>query len=109
VGQEDTRDVGPVAPVDIRAKRVDILLLSVPLHHLRGFPDCYIHSSRGHSRWDSQGRQEDSTDRGRRTARTRAGSATGPIQRVQDRLFGIGTKVPCRHELARLLFDQISK
>ena len=44
-----------------------------------------------------------------RTTGTGAGSATGPIWGVQERLFGIGTRVPCRHEFARLLFDQVSE
>jgi hypothetical protein len=50
VVQEDTMEVGPVAPVDHRTERVDTLI-----HHMGGFPDLYIHSSKGGSRWDSQG------------------------------------------------------
>ena len=61
VVQEDTREVGPVDPVDLRVERVDTLHLSVPIHHLGGFPDHYIHSSRG----DNQGMQEDSQVRDR--------------------------------------------
>jgi hypothetical protein len=78
VGQEDTREVGPVAPVDLREERVDIPLLSMPIHHLGGFPNRYIRSSRGDSRWDSQGMQEDSRDRGRQCHRIHSGS-TGEI------------------------------
>jgi hypothetical protein len=46
---------------------------------------------------------------GRRTARTGASSATGPIRGVHERLFDTGTIVPCRHEFVRLLFNQVSK
>jgi hypothetical protein len=60
VGQEDTREVGLVALVDLRVERVDIPLLYVPIHHLGGFPDRYIHSSRGDNHWDRKGKQEDS-------------------------------------------------
>jgi hypothetical protein len=65
VVQEDTREVGPVAPVDLRAERVDILHLSVLIHHLGGFPDRYVRSYRGDSCWDSQGRHEDNQVRDR--------------------------------------------
>jgi hypothetical protein len=65
VDQEDTREVGPVAPVDLRVVREDIPRLSVPIHHLGGFTDHYIHSSRGDSRWDNRGRQEDNQVRDR--------------------------------------------
>jgi hypothetical protein len=33
--------------VDLRVERLDIPLLYVPIHHLRGFLDHYIHSSKG--------------------------------------------------------------
>jgi hypothetical protein len=65
VVQEDTREVGPVAPVDLRAERVHTLHLSEPIHHLGGFPDLYIHSSREDNHWDSQGMQEDNQVRDR--------------------------------------------
>ena len=61
VGQEDTREVGPVALVDLRAERVNTLHLSEPIHYLGGFPDLYIHSFRG----DNQVMQEDSHIRDR--------------------------------------------
>jgi hypothetical protein len=44
-----------------------------------------------------------------RTARPGTGSATGSIRGVQERLLGTRTRVPCRHEFVRLLFDHISK
>jgi hypothetical protein len=53
VVQEDTREVGPMAPVDLKAERVDTLHLSVPIH-LGGFPNHYIRNSRGDNHWDSQ-------------------------------------------------------
>jgi hypothetical protein len=45
----------------------------------------------------------------RRTARSGISSAIGSIRRVQERLLGTRTGVPCRHEFARLLFDQVSE
>jgi hypothetical protein len=62
---EDTREVGPVAPMDLRAERVHTLHLYEPIHHLGGFPDLFIHSSREDNHWDSQGMQEDSQVRDR--------------------------------------------
>jgi hypothetical protein len=59
VVQEDTREVGPMAPVDLTVVRVDTLHLSVPIHHLGAFLDLYIHSSRGDNSWDNQGMWED--------------------------------------------------
>ena len=44
--QEDTREVGPVAPVDLRAEKVHTLHLSKSILCLGGFPDLYIHTSR---------------------------------------------------------------
>lgn len=82
---EDTREVGPVAPVDLRAERANTLRLSVPILHLGGFPDLYIHSFRGDSRWDNQACK--------RTAGSGTCSATGSIWRVQERLLGTKTRV----------------
>jgi hypothetical protein len=59
VVQEDTREAGLVAPVDLRVEQVDTLHLFEPIHHLGGFPNLYIHSSREDNQWDSQGMQED--------------------------------------------------
>jgi hypothetical protein len=97
VVQEDTGEVVPVALMDLRAEGIDILHLYMPIHHLRGFHDRYIHISRGEAKTS------------RRTSRTGAGSATGPILGVQERLFGTGTRIPCRLEFARLLFNQVSE
>jgi hypothetical protein len=90
VVQEVTKEVGPVGPMDLRVERVDILHSFVPIHHLGRFLDRYIRCSRG-------------------TAKTRAGSAIGPIWEVQERLFSTGTSILCRQEFARLLLDQVSK
>jgi len=47
VVQEDTKEVVLVVPVDLKVEQVGILHLSVPIHHLGGFLDLYIRSSRG--------------------------------------------------------------
>jgi hypothetical protein len=60
VVQEDTREVGLVAPIDLRAERVHTLHQYEAIHHLGGFPNLYIHISRGGSHWDNHGIQEDS-------------------------------------------------
>jgi hypothetical protein len=58
--QEDTREVGPVAPMDLREGLVQTLHHLELTHHLGGSPDLYIHSSRKDRHWDnlwdSQGR-----------------------------------------------------
>jgi hypothetical protein len=69
VVQEDTREVGPVALVDLRAERVHKLHLSEYIHHLGGFLDLYIHSSRGNNRWDNHDMYEDSRVRDRQCQR----------------------------------------
>ena len=58
--QEDTKEVGPMAPVDLRMELVHTLHQYEPTHRLGGFPNLYTHSSREDSHWDSQGMQEDS-------------------------------------------------
>jgi hypothetical protein len=68
VVQEDTKEVGLVALVDLRVERVDILHLSVPMHHLRGFLVRYIYSSRGTTTGISRA--------GKRTTGSGEGSAT---------------------------------
>jgi hypothetical protein len=74
VVQEDTREVGPVAPVDLRAELVHTLHQSKPTNCLGGFPDLYTHSSREDNHWDIQDRQEDSRVRDRWCHRIRSGS-----------------------------------
>jgi hypothetical protein len=51
--QEDTREVGPVDPVDLRVELVHTLHLFKPILCLGGFPDLYIHSSKEDSCWDN--------------------------------------------------------
>jgi hypothetical protein len=72
--QEDTREMGPVAPVDLKAELVHTLHQSEPTHRLGGFPDLYTHSSREDSHWDNYSRQEDSRVRDRWCHRIRLGS-----------------------------------
>jgi hypothetical protein len=63
VVQEDTREVGLVALVDLKVELVHTLHQCEPTHRLRGFPDLYTHSSREEihwdNHWDSHGMQED--------------------------------------------------
>jgi hypothetical protein len=59
VVQEDTREVGPVAPVGLREGLVQNLHQPELTHCLGGFPDLYIHSFRQDRHWDNLwGRQE---------------------------------------------------
>ena len=85
VVQEDTREVGPVAPVDLRDGLVQNLHQPDLTHRLGGFPDLYTHSSRQDSHWDNlwdnQGRQEDSWVRDRWCHRIRSGSTGETIVR----------------------------
>ena len=53
VVQEDTREVGPVALVDLRARLVQTLHQSELTHRLGGFPDLYTHSSMEDNHSDS--------------------------------------------------------
>jgi hypothetical protein len=64
-GSGETKEAGPMGPVDLRAELVHTLHQSEPTHRLGGFPDLYTHSSREDNHWDSQGRQEDSHVRDR--------------------------------------------
>jgi hypothetical protein len=45
----------------------------------------------------------------KRTIETGACIATRPICGVQERLFNIGARVPCRYAFARLLFDHVAE
>jgi hypothetical protein len=101
VVQEDTREVESVVLVNLRVEQVSILHLSIPIHHVGGFLDLFIHSSKRTTA--GTGRVD------RRTIGTGAGNAIGPIWGVQKRLFGTGARVPCRYEFARLLFDHVSE
>jgi hypothetical protein len=74
VVEEDTREVGLVAPVDLRAELVHTFHQSEPTHHLGGFPDLYTHNSREDSHWDSQGMQQDSYIKDRECHRIHSGS-----------------------------------
>jgi hypothetical protein len=64
VVQEDTREVGPVASVDLRVERVDILHLSMPIHRLEDSLTFISAVPGGTAR------------AGRRTTRTGTGNAT---------------------------------
>jgi hypothetical protein len=85
-----------VAPVDLRVERLHTLHLFKPILRLGGFPDL---------KSTVPGRTTVGTARAcRRKVRSRTGSATGSIWRVQEILLGTRTILPCRHEFARLLF-----
>jgi hypothetical protein len=74
VVQEDTREVGPVALVDIRTELVHTFHQYKPMHRLRGFPDLYTHNSREDNHWESQGKREDNWVRDRWCHRIHSGS-----------------------------------
>jgi hypothetical protein len=74
VVQEDTREVGLEALVDLREGIVQTLDQSELTHCLVGFLDLYTHSSRQDSHWDNQGRQEDNRVRNIWCHRTHSGS-----------------------------------
>jgi hypothetical protein len=73
-GSGGPMEVGPVAPVDLRAGLVQTLHQSKLTHRLGGFLDLYTHSSREYSHWDSQGREEDSRVRNKWCHRIHSGS-----------------------------------
>jgi hypothetical protein len=105
VVQKDTREVGPVAPVDLRAEIVHTLHHSEPTHRLGGLLK-FIPTVTGMT---TIGVSIGTTRTGGRTVGLGKNGATGSVQGVQERLLGTRTRFPCRHEFDGLLFDQISK
>jgi hypothetical protein len=77
VVQEDTREVGPVAPVDPREGLVQTLHQHELTHHLGRFPNLYIHNSR-----QDIGTAFGTARAGRRAVGSGAGGATGSIRGV---------------------------
>jgi len=101
VVQEDTREVGLVAPVDLRAGLVQTLHQSKLTHRLGGFP-AIIPTVPGRTVIGTAMAD-------RRAVGSGTGGATVSVQGVKERLLGTSTGVPCRHDFDGLLFDQISK
>jgi hypothetical protein len=60
VVQEDTREVGLVAPMDLKVELVHTLHQSKPTHCLGGLLNLYTRISKEDNHWDNQGRREDS-------------------------------------------------
>jgi hypothetical protein len=74
VVHEDTREVGPVAPVDLGVGLVQTLHQSKLTHCLGGFTELYTQISRKDIHWDSHGRHEDNRVRDMWCHRIRSGS-----------------------------------